>query len=67
MAWLWLLFPLLILALTLLVWRAVATLRRERADLQSEVAALRPLAAQARQDPQPDTPRPATGREQVDR
>ncbi len=67
MAWLWLLFPLLLLALTLLLWRAVATLRRERAGLQAEVDALAPLAERARQGPQPISPRPAAGQEQVDR
>jgi len=67
MAWLWLLFPLLLLALTLLLWRSVVTLRRERSELQAEVDALAPVADQARQHPGPETPRPAAGREQVDR
>lgn len=67
MAWLWLLFPLTILVLTLLLWRAVSTLRRERTDLQAEVDTLAPLAEQARGLPAPETRRRATGREQVDR
>ena len=67
MAWLWLLFPLAILVLTLLLWRTVSTLRRERVGLQSEVETLRPLAGQARSAPGTETPGPAIGREQVGR
>lgn len=67
MAWLWLLFPLLILGLTLVLWRTTAALRRERAGLQVEVDTLGPLAEQARRALGSDTPRRATGREQVDR
>jgi len=67
MAWIWLLFPLVILVLTLALWRTTATLRRERAGLQAEVDTLAPLAEQAREALGPDTPRRATGREQVDR
>lgn len=67
MAWLWLLFPLVLLGLTLVLWRTTATLRRERSGLRAEVDALAPLAEQARRALSPDTPRHATGREQVDR
>lgn len=48
MVWLWLLFPLLVLALTLALWRATTALGRERARLQSEVDTLVPLADEAR-------------------
>ena len=48
MVWFWLLFPLLLLALTLALWRATTVLGRERARLQSEVDTLPPLAGQAR-------------------
>jgi len=67
MAWLWLLFPLAILGLTLGLWRTVSTLRRERAGLEAEVDALAPLAEQARLVSDPDTLGRATGREQVER
>ena len=48
MVWLWLLFPLLLLALTLALWRATTALGRERARLQSEVDTLSRLTGQAR-------------------
>jgi|CXWK01.1.fsa_nt_gi cytochrome c-type biogenesis protein CcmH/NrfF len=67
MAWLWLLFPVVILVLTVGLWRATVALRRERSELQSEVDALEPLADQARGANGPTTPGRATGREQVDR
>jgi hypothetical protein len=67
MAWLWLLFPLVLLALTVGLWRATTALRRERIALQSEVDLLTPLADQARGVHDPETTGGATGREQVDR
>ena len=67
MAWLWLLFPVVILVLTVGLWRATVALRRQRSELQAEVDALEPLADQARRVSGPTTPGRATGREQVDR
>ena len=67
MAWLWLLFPLVLLALTLGLWRATTALRLERTALQSEVDALAPLADRARGVLDPGTDAGATRREQVDR
>ncbi len=67
MVWFWLLFPLVILALTLALWRAVTALGRARADLQAEVDPLGPLAEQARSVRGPDTARRAIGREPVHR
>ncbi len=67
MVWLWLLFPLVTLALTLALWRATTALGRERADLQTEVDELGPLAERARRVRRPGAPHGATGREQVHR
>lgn len=67
MVWLWLLFPLVTMTLTLALWRAATALARERADLQAEVGALGPLAERARRVRRPGTPHGATGQEQVHR
>jgi hypothetical protein len=67
MAWLWLLFPLLILASTLALWRATTALDRERSGLHAGVDALGPLADQARAVRALEAPGGATGQERVDR
>jgi len=67
MVWLWLLFPLLVLALTLALWRATTALGRERARLHSEVDSLIPLADRARAVGGGAGRDGATGREQIDR
>ena len=67
MVWVWLLVPLVTLALTSALWRAVTALGRERADLQSAADAIGPLAERARSVRRPETAGRTIGREPVHR